>query len=394
MSSSTNPFIRYRTSLDSYAKALTLGWTDADYIELVERLDARLVELEDQGLSVTPTTASPRLASAIGLSPSKLWLKDETGNVVGSHKVRHLFGVLLHLMINEQDDGVLAISSCGNAALAAAAVARVGNRNIRVFIPSWANPAVVSQLEALHAEIFVCERRSDESGDPAYLRFAEAVAAGAVPFSCQTAMTPDALDGGRTLGFELAEQLADLGVYGTTRLYVQVGGGALASAVWSGLIERARYLTLDISPVLHAVQVASCAPLCRAWTRLSEHDGNIGGLMSKARTSPNDYMTPWEDVGLSAATGILDDVTYDWRPMVHDMLLGPTPGGPVVALEADVIEDSAKDMKVGSILKESDLSFMRAERLGIPPNKIDTVLGRELKNDISAYQPLTKDSFR
>jgi N,N'-diacetyllegionaminate synthase len=54
----------------------------------------------------------------------------------------------------------------------------------------------------------------------------------------------------------------------------------------------------------------------------------------------------------------------------------------------------AKDMKVGSILKESDLSFMRAERLGIPPNKIDTVLGRELKNDISAYQPLTKDSFR
>ena len=336
MSSSTNPFIRYRTSLDSYAKALTLGWTDADYIELVERLDARLVELEDQGLSVTPTTASPRLASAIGLSPSQLWLKDETGNVVGSHKVRHLFGVLLHLMINEQDDGVLAISSCGNAALAAAAVARVGNRNIRVFIPAWANPAVVSQLEALHAEIFVCERRSDESGDPAYLRFAEAVAAGAVPFSCQTAMTPDALDGGRTLGFELAEQLADLGVCGTTRLYVQVGGGALASAVWSGLIERVRYLTLDISPVLHAVQVASCAPLCRAWTRLSEHDGNIGRLMSKARTSPNDYMTPWEDVGLSAATGILDDVTYEWLTVVEPML--STNGWPVTVTETQILD--------------------------------------------------------
>ena len=54
----------------------------------------------------------------------------------------------------------------------------------------------------------------------------------------------------------------------------------------------------------------------------------------------------------------------------------------------------AKGMKAGSILKEGDLSFMRAERLGIPPNKIDTVLGKELKGDISAYQPLTQDSFR
>jgi len=55
---------------------------------------------------------------------------------------------------------------------------------------------------------------------------------------------------------------------------------------------------------------------------------------------------------------------------------------------------AAKGMKAGSILKEGDLSFMRAERLGIPPNKIDTVLGKELKGDISAYQPLTQDSFR
>ena len=48
-------------------------------------------------------------------------------------------------------------------------------------------------------------------------------------------------------------------------------------------------------------------------------------------------MWPWEDPG-SAATGILDDVPYDWRPVVHDMLLGPTPSGPVVAPEVDVIE--------------------------------------------------------
>jgi len=53
-----------------------------------------------------------------------------------------------------------------------------------------------------------------------------------------------------------------------------------------------------------------------------------------------------------------------------------------------------KNMKAGSIIKEGDLSFMRAEILGIPPNEIGTVLGRRLKRDISAYQPLTEDSFK
>jgi threonine synthase len=41
------------------------------------------------------------------------------------------------------------------------------------------------------------------------------------------------------------------------------------------------------------------------------------------------------------ATGLLDDVVYDWRALVHDMLLGPAPGGPVVATEADVVDAHA-----------------------------------------------------
>ncbi|MEE2769141.1 MAG: hypothetical protein VX833_08000, partial [Actinomycetota bacterium] len=37
------------------------------------------------------------------------------------------------------------------------------------------------------------------------------------------------------------------------------------------------------------------------------------------------------------ATGILDDVTYDWRPIVWDMACGGTPGGPIVAAEEHVL---------------------------------------------------------
>jgi threonine synthase len=334
MSSSTNPFIRYRKSLDSYTRARGQGWTDTDYVALVEQLDAKLLELEGYGLAVTPTTAAPELASAIGLCPSRLWLKDDTENVAGSHKIRHLFGVLLHLVIDDRCDGELAISSCGNAALAAAVIARAAERKIRVFIPAWANPIVVSQLEALHADIVVCERRATEKGDPAHLRFTEAVAEGAIAFSCQTALTPSALDGGRTLGFELAEQLANFGVIGTTRLYVQVGGGALASAVWSGLLSYVQRLGLSISPVLHTVQSTQCAPLSRAWTRLSQQDASIEQMLTNARTTPDQYMWPWEDVGMSAADGILDDVTYEWQAIVEAMLR--TNGWPVTVSEAQI----------------------------------------------------------
>ncbi|NIR37703.1 MAG: hypothetical protein GWN79_06755, partial [Actinobacteria bacterium] len=82
------------------------------------------------------------------------------------------------------DDGSpLAIASCGNAALAAAVVARAEQRDLRVFIPTWADEAVVEDLERLDARIEVCERREGESGDPTYLRFLEAVDDGATPFS-------------------------------------------------------------------------------------------------------------------------------------------------------------------------------------------------------------------
>ncbi len=45
-------------------------------------------------------------------------------------------------------------------------------------------------------------------------------------------------------------------------------------------------------------------------------------------------MWPWEEVGESAASGILDDLTYDWVPLVGTML--DHGGGPLVVQESDV----------------------------------------------------------
>ena len=89
-------------------------------------------------------------------------MKDETGNVSGSHKARHLFGVLLYLEVAERlgladpRAAELAIASCGNAALAAAVVAAAGGRALRVFVPRRRRPVVLERLEELGARVVAC----------------------------------------------------------------------------------------------------------------------------------------------------------------------------------------------------------------------------------------------
>ncbi len=340
-----HPFIVYRARLDVYERAMAAGWSDERFVELVERLDAHVADVDGHGFAVTPLTDERALSEALGLD-RRLLVKDETGNVSGSHKARHLFGTMLTLAVDGARDDDLAIASCGNAALAAAVVARAENRRLRVFIPTWADPVVVGSLERLGADITTCERRTGEVGDPAFLRFTEAVEAGAQPFSVQGPSTPSALDGGRTIGWELADQLADLGVAGPTRVFVQVGGGALAACTFSGILQGA---APSLDPRFHAVQGEACAPLHRAWRSLGDElvgagvpDRQLAAQMSPAdavaagRADPDRHMWAWEEVGTSVATGILDDVTYDWLSVVGPM--AATRGWPVVVPERDLVE--------------------------------------------------------
>lgn len=301
-----NPFVRYRERLDSYVKAVSSGVGDTAFVDLVGGLDERVEQVYGRGFRVTPVfDGGPMLERwpdpASLPNGLRLSIKADVDNVSGSHKARHLFGVALHLVVDQAANGRplpnrLAIASCGNAALGAAVVARALDTPLEVFVPTWAEGQVVDALDELGASVTRCERRDDETGDPCYLRFKEAVADGADAFSVQGTDTPTTFDGGRTLGWEIEEQVGS-----PDSLYVQVGGGALATAVAS---------TLPASR-LHPVQASGCAPLARAWDRLKpSFDFDAAAL------APQEYMTAWEDPQ-SFASGILDDITYDWQPLLR-----------------------------------------------------------------------------
>jgi threonine synthase len=369
-----DPFVRYRQLFHSYHLAADGGMPDQEYVALIGRLEERVAAVDGRGFAATRFGRSGSLSEALGFGPNGgVWVKDETGNVSGSHKARHLMGLLIHLEVAEHlgltNDGVrpdLAIASCGNAALAAAVVAAAGERALRVFVPTWADPVVVARLEALGAAITVCPRDPGVPGDPTYHRLQEAVGEGALPFTCQGNENGLAIEGGETIGYELATDLLTEGIR-LDRLFVQVGGGALASAVIQAMAEAHQLGAMAAMPRVHAVQTVGGHPLNRAYDLLAgrvlgrmhrdgatgpaipDDEGGIADLMASppgtaaareelryAATHRSEFMWPWEDEPKSIAHGILDDETYDWLAIVDGMRT--TAGFPVLADEETLAE--------------------------------------------------------
>ena len=363
-----NPFLRYRTLTYAHALARSGGLTDDAFVDLATGLDDAVRRIWGRGFAVTPGGRNADLSGALGFQPSGgVWLKDETGNVTGSHKGRHLMGLAILGEVQERLGRPaarrLAIASCGNAALAAAVVARAWQRPLDVFIPEDADPRVVADIKRHGAAVRVCPRIAGQVGDPCYRAFRAAVEAGAMPFCCQGPDNGLTIEGGETLGWEMVSQLEGEGRT-LDRLFVQVGGGALASACVQAFQEAKRLGVLNSLPRVHAVQTRGAFPLRRAWERLTgrlaERLG-LGGLvgdraladaiqaqaasavvlaeLERAAVQRAEFMWPWEATPHSVAHGILDDETYDWHAIVRALI--ETGGYPIVVSEERLLEAAA-----------------------------------------------------
>jgi threonine dehydratase len=231
----------------------------------------------------------------------------------------------------------LAIASCGNAAIAASTLARSVNWPIQVFVPEHADAATVKILNSLDANIVRCPRvATDPAGDPCVFRFREAIEQGCIPFGVQGPENAWCLDGGRTIGFEMAVVAEELSGSLISRMFVQAGGGAFVACAASGFFAGAT------KPRVHAVQTQGCAPLSRAFEIASATGGarNAGSRWSQC-------MWPWETMPVSLADGILDDETYDWIGACNAM--ADSGGYPIVASEQLIHESYALAHRVTNI---------------------------------------------
>ena len=327
-----NPYLAFRKYLavDSFGAAI--GLSEDERIRIITEANAAVAAVAGTGFLRTPLYRSSELSDALGFTAEGgVWIKDETHNVAGSHKARHLFTELLHLLFAEAA-GIapwtvstrppLAIASCGNAAIAASTLAAAVRWPIYVHVPPAATAEVLTALTELDADVRVCPRLPDDAaGDPCVLRFREAVANGAIAFGVQGTENAWCLDGGRTIGWEMTEDLGHL----MDRIFIQVGGGAFAACVGASL------RSAGVHPKLHAVQTEGCAPLARAWEK-----AHLTGGARNAGPRWNECMWPWETTPVSIADGILDDETYDWIGVLDSM--ADTGGAPVVVSEQHVMQ--------------------------------------------------------
>jgi threonine synthase len=328
-----NPFVAFRAYLAWDVFAGSLGLSPESRDALIRDVDDMVAKVAGTGFRVTPFGRDAGLSDALGFSATGgVWVKDETHNVAGSHKARHLFTELLHLVALERVGAApwgamrppLAIASCGNAAFAASTLAKAVDWPIDVFVPANVDAALEEMLSGVGARIVRCPRLDkDPPGDPTVHRFREAVAAGAIPFGVQGTENAWCLDGGRTIGWEIADAQERVSGPPLDRLFVQIGGGAFATDLALGVFAG------GLRPRVHAVQTSGCAPLVRAWDEAQR----LGGTRN-AGAHWESCMWPWEDVRPSIADGILDDETYDWIGVLNVMT--DSNGSPIAVEEEHV----------------------------------------------------------
>ncbi len=204
----------------------------------------------------TPMFESPMLARELGIR--RLWIKDEGQNPTASFKAR---GMAL-AMTRARAFGVkgVTVPTAGNAGAALAAYAAAAGVPVRVYAPRTTPPPILDTVLAFGATLILVDGHIGDAG-----REAREYAAEHEWFNVATLREPYRVEGMKTMGYEMAEQLGwrlpDAFVYPT-------GGGEGTIGIWKAIAEMQSAGWLDPAerrPRVVVAQAAGCAPIVRAF---------------------------------------------------------------------------------------------------------------------------------
>lgn len=213
------------------------------------------------GEGATPLHDVPALARAVGVR--RLWVKDEGVNPTASFKARGMSAAVTRAKAL----GVpgLVVPTAGNAGAALAAYAAAAGIPSRVYAPESTPRPILDTIRALGAELLLVPGHIGDAG-----RAGRAFAAERGWFDVSTLREPYRIEGKKTMGLELAEQLGwrlpDAIVYPT-------GGGTGLIGMWKvfGEMREAGWLdTGERLPRMIVAQADGCAPMVRAFAERAE----------------------------------------------------------------------------------------------------------------------------
>ena len=208
------------------------------------------------GEGATPLHELPRLARAIGVG--RLWVKDEALNPTASFKARGMSAAVTRAKALGVSGFV--VPTAGNAGAALAAYGAAAGIPVRVYAPASTPAPILATIRALGADLQLVDGHIGDAGKQSRAFAAEQ---GYVDMS--TLREPYRIEGKKTMGLELAEQL---GWRLPTHIIYPTGGGTGLIGMWKVFAEMrdAGWLPRTVTmPRMVVAQADGCAPMVRAF---------------------------------------------------------------------------------------------------------------------------------
>ena len=271
------------------------------------------------GEGLTPMHDAPALAQEIGVA--RLWVKDEGLNPTASFKARGMTAAVTRARALGVPGFVT--PTAGNAGAALAAYGAAAGLPVRVYAPATTPKPILDTIRVFGAELMLVDGHIGDAG-----KQARAFAAESGYFDTSTLREPYRIEGKKTMGYELAEQL---GWRLPTHIIYPTGGGTGLIGMWKAFAEMrdGGWLPRDIAmPKMVSAQAEGCAPIVRAfaagadnampWENPTTHasglrvPGPLGDrlILRALRESNGDALAVSEDairsatLQLSRATGV------------------------------------------------------------------------------------------
>jgi len=230
------------------------------------------------GEGMTPLLPCPRLGRSLGLNT--LWIKDESQLPTGSFKSRGM--TVAVSMAHWLGIRRMAVPTAGNAGGALAAYAARAGIEAYVFMPE--DTPIVNQMECYlaGAKVFLVNGLINDCG-----RIVREGIERMGWFDVSTLKEPYRLEGKKTMGLELAEQM---GWQLPDVIFYPTGGGTGLIGMWKAFAELAEmgWLRSEHRPRLISCQSDGCAPIARAF----ERGERFAELFPNARTAASGLRVP------------------------------------------------------------------------------------------------------
>lgn len=229
------------------------------YCELMPLFDGEAPVTLGEGF--TPMIAAHRLGQRLGLE--RLYIKDESLNPTNSFKARGLSAAVTRAArLGAQ---TLSIPTAGNAGNAMAAYAARAGLVAKVFMPCDVKKPFIRECKLYGASVTLVDGLITDAG-----RIAAERGRSVGWYDVSTLKEPYRIEGKKTMGYEVAEQLdwilPDWIIYPT-------GGGTGMIGMWKAFDEMEQIGWLPRGgkqPHMVTVQASGCAPIVRAFTEGTE----------------------------------------------------------------------------------------------------------------------------